>query len=161
MTTAKLKPSSQSLSGKKCQSGAVDMIISHFIFLFFLLYMSTFLLDLVRPFSSQASEEIIDKIFETKALSFRLDGIGEEVMNDLCNQTTESINAIRASYEARTAIMPYYDELPEALNGIKIQRIGLKMLINFSTGDYRQLSMKIFQARSITNLTYNEYNSSQ
>ncbi len=160
MTTAKLKPFSQSLSDKKCQSVAVDMIISYLIFSFFLLYMSTFLLDLIKPFGSQANEEIMDKEFETKALNFRLDSITIESMNDLCNQTTNNINAIRASYEAKTAIMPYYDELPEISLGIHIQRIGLNMIINFSTGDSRQITINAFTSNlSINNLTYNPYNS--
>ncbi len=159
MTTAKLKPFSQSLSGKKCQSVAVDMIISYLIFSFFLLYMSTFLLDLIKPFSSQASEEIMDKMFETKALGFRLDGISEESMDDVCSQTTQQINAIRASYEAKTAIMPYYDELPLASQGINIQRAGSNMLINFSTGDFRQITLNVFSTNaSIANQTYNIYN---
>jgi len=159
MTTAKPKPFSQSLSDKKCQSVAVDMIISYLIFSFFLLYMSTFLMDLIKPFGSQANEEIMDKEFETKALGFRLESITTESMNNLCSQTTANIDAIRASYEAKTAIMPYYDELPGISQGIHIQRIGLNMMINFSTGDFRQITMNSFISNvSINNLTYNPDN---
>jgi hypothetical protein len=121
--------------------------------------MSTFLLDIIKPFSSQASEEIMDKMFETKASSFYTEEITIESMDNLCSQTTQEINALRASYEAKTAIMPYYDELPDASQGILIQRIGPKMLINFSTGDSKQISMNVFSTNaSITNLTDNIYN---
>jgi len=150
------------MSDKKSQMMVIDSIISYMIFAFFLFYLSSFIVDFMRPFSRGINNDIVYKSSESIASEFYKSSITTDDLKNFCNYSSGDINSVRAYYEVKSILLPYYDSsINQSMQGIHFQRQGNTVLIIFSTNSTESLDLAVFSKEQVyfSNKTFGENNS--
>ena len=148
------------MSGKKSQMMTVDSIISYLIFAFFLFYMSTFIIDFMKPFSRNINNDMVYKSSEAISAEFYKSSISQEDLLNFCNYSKGDINAVRSYYEVKSILMPYYDSSANtSKQGIHFQRRGSELFLTFNTNSSEALDLIIFSKNQVyfSNISTNDY----
>ena len=107
MKTRSLKQCSHSQSGKKkSQVMSVDSSISYLLFAIFLFYMSTYVINISKPYNSYIQYEQLYKNGEAINAEFLTTDVSQQYLNNLCNTNYSNVINVRAGYEFKSLKMP-------------------------------------------------------
>ena len=145
------KQRSLTVSGKKAQVMSVDLVLSYFLFAMFILYMSSFIINISNPFSSYVKYEIMYKDSEALRQEFITSDVSREYLNLVCNTSYANVVSTRASYEAEGIKMPGFDEdVNSSKSGIQLKRENNDLILYFNTNTTTNISFVFVTSDTIS-----------
>ncbi|MBN1923570.1 MAG: hypothetical protein JW791_02305 [Nanoarchaeota archaeon] len=156
MRTRLQKQSSRSMSGRKAQLMSIDSSISYLLFALFLLYMSNYIVNISKPFTSYINYGELYKNSESLSNDFVTSDVSREYLNNIC--TTDYVNVVstRANYEVEAVKLPGFDEETNpSIQGVHMRREGSKVTLFFNTGLETNFDLIIVTNEKVS---FNNYN---
>ncbi len=115
---------------------SIDSSISYLLFALFLLYMSGYVINISKPFTSYLNYESVFKNSESLSTNFITGDLSRDYLNNICNNDYANVVSTRALYEVEALILPAFDESVDTSNtGVHLRRTGDSLTAHFNTNE--------------------------